>query len=79
MTDEDRAVAAEAGDKPSRSGRDGSPFCLRLVAHDAEAYDSYYNVVANPTLWFLQHRYGARTEPDVDAARWPRGGRAMRR
>ena len=69
MTDEDRAVAAEAGDGPSRSARDGSPFRLRLVAHDPEAYDRYYNVVANPTLWFLQHSlWGLATEPDVDRA-----------
>jgi trehalose-6-phosphate synthase len=28
---------------------------LRLVAHDPQAYDWYYNVVANPMLWFIQH------------------------
>ena len=70
MTGEDRAVAAEAGDKAfEERTRDGSLFSLRLVAHDAEAYNSYYNVVANPTLWFLQHSlWGLATEPDVDAA-----------
>jgi trehalose 6-phosphate synthase len=25
------------------------------VAHDPAAYNRYYNVAANPTLWFLQH------------------------
>ena len=37
------------------TARDGSPYRLRLVAHDPQAYDWYYNVVSNPTLWFLQH------------------------
>ena len=26
-----------------------------LVASDAEAYDRFYNVIANPILWFIQH------------------------
>jgi trehalose 6-phosphate synthase len=28
---------------------------LRLVVHDEQAYDWYYNVVSNPMLWFVQH------------------------
>jgi trehalose 6-phosphate synthase len=56
MSDEDRAVAAEAGGAALEEvARDGSPFRLRLVAHDETAYDWFYNVVANPMLWFLQH------------------------
>jgi trehalose 6-phosphate synthase len=56
MTDEDRAVVAEAnGAAIEETARDGSPYRLRLVAHDEAAYDWYYNVVANPMLWFLQH------------------------
>src|SRR5690349_8639651 len=56
MTDEDRAVASEHGDAAfDETARDGSPYRLRLVQHDPSAYDWYYNVVANPTLWFLQH------------------------
>ena len=56
MTDEDRAVAAEAeGSALDETARDGSPYRLRLVAHDESAYDWFYNVVSNPTLWFLQH------------------------
>jgi trehalose 6-phosphate synthase len=56
MTDEDRAVAAEAGGAAfeERSG-DGSAFRLRLVSHDQATYDWFYNVVSNPMLWFLQH------------------------
>ena len=56
MTAEDRAVAVEAdGEAIDETARDGSPYRLRLVAHDEAAYDWFYNVVSNPTLWFLQH------------------------
>ena len=56
MSGEDRVVAAEAGGAAvEETARDGSPFRLRLVAHDQTAYDWFYNVVANPMLWFLQH------------------------
>jgi trehalose 6-phosphate synthase len=56
MSDEDRAVAEEAGGEAiEETARDGSPYRLRLVAHDEAAYDWFYNVVSNPTLWFLQH------------------------
>jgi trehalose 6-phosphate synthase len=68
MTDEDRAVAVESGGKAIEEvARDGSPYRLRLVAHDPAAYDWYYNVVANPTLWFLQHYLWALAyAPDID-------------
>lgn len=68
ITDEDREVVAEAaGDAVEELGPDGSPFRLRLVAHDSQAYDWYYNVVSNPTLWFLQHYlWGLASAPDVD-------------
>jgi trehalose 6-phosphate synthase len=56
MTAEDRRVAAEAGGRAiDEVTREGAPYRLRLVAHDERAYDWFYNVVANPTLWFLQH------------------------
>jgi trehalose 6-phosphate synthase len=56
MSDEDREVVAEArGAAVEERARDGSAFRLRLVAHDQAAHDWFYNVVANPMLWFLQH------------------------
>ena len=56
MTNEDRVVADEAaGEAFDETSLDGSPFRLRLVAHDGPAYDRFYNVIANPLLWFLQH------------------------
>ena len=53
LSDEDRAVAAEGA--VEETARDGSRYRLRLVAHPPSAYDLYYNVVANPALWFVQH------------------------
>ena len=68
MTDEDRAVADEAGGAAvDELARDGSPYRMRLVAHDPAAYDWFYNVVANPTLWFLQHYLWALAyQPNID-------------
>jgi trehalose 6-phosphate synthase len=56
MSEEDRVVESENGGEAfEETARDGSTFRLRLVAHDEFAYDWYYNVIANPMLWFLQH------------------------
>ena len=33
----------------------GGEFQVRLVVSDPEAYDRFYNVFANPMLWFIQH------------------------
>src|SRR3954469_16609766 len=68
MTDEDRAVAEESGGEAvAETPRDGSPYRLRLVAHDRTAYDWFYNVVSNPPLWFLQHYlWGLAEMPNVD-------------
>ncbi|HET7567317.1 MAG TPA: trehalose-6-phosphate synthase [Gaiellaceae bacterium] len=66
MSDEDRVVAAEHGEAFAETTRDGAAYRLRLVAHDPDAYDRFYNVVANPTLWFLQHYlWGLGTAPDL--------------
>ncbi|MHB8470616.1 MAG: alpha,alpha-trehalose-phosphate synthase (UDP-forming) [Gaiellaceae bacterium] len=68
MTEEDRVVAAEhRGEAVGEIARDGSPYRLRLVTPDAAAYDRFYNVAANPTLWFLQHYlWGLPYAPDLD-------------
>ena len=68
MTEEDRTVAEDAlGDAIEEVARDGALYRLRLVAHDKAAYDGYYNVVSNPTLWFLQHYlWDLARAPDVD-------------
>lgn len=52
LSDEDRVAAAEG--TIAETARDGAPYRLRFVDHDPAAYDLYYNVVANPVLWFVQ-------------------------
>lgn len=68
ISEEDRAVAAEHdGAAFDATWRDGSPYRLRLVVHEPSAYDRFYNVFANPTLWFLHHyMWGLATAPDFD-------------
>ncbi|CAN5242601.1 glycosyltransferase family 20 protein [soil metagenome] len=66
ITNEDTALAGETFEEISR---DGSPFRLHLIAHDKQAYDWFYNVVANPMLWFVQHSlWELPYTPKVDAA-----------
>src|SRR6478609_10341448 len=60
LSDDDAEVAAEG------VYEDGN-LRLSLVAHDREEYDRYYNVFANPTLWFIHHYlWGLAYEPSVD-------------
>jgi trehalose 6-phosphate synthase len=68
ITDEDGVVAAEsASGAIEETASDGSAYRLRLVAHAPAAYDWYYNVVSNPTLWFLQHYLWSLPEtPNLD-------------
>jgi trehalose 6-phosphate synthase len=69
MTEEDRAVAAERDGSFDEETGDGSLYRLRLVVHDPSSYDRFYNVFANPTLWFLQHYlWGLGSAPDFDPA-----------
>jgi trehalose 6-phosphate synthase len=60
-SDGDRAHAGETLDQETHR--------LHLVAHDPQAYDWYYNVVANPMLWFIHHSlWELAYTPKVDAA-----------
>jgi trehalose 6-phosphate synthase len=65
MTEEDRVVAAEQDGSFVEETAAGAAYRLRLVPHDPAVYDRFYNELANPTLWFLQHYlWGLRSEPD---------------
>jgi trehalose 6-phosphate synthase len=56
MTDEDVAAARENGGRPFGVRRpDGGEYRVKLVASDPDAYDRFYNIIANPMLWFIQH------------------------
>ncbi len=59
MTDEDRVVAGE-----EQRG-------TILLAQDPHAYDRFYNVAANPMLWFVQHMlWNLALTPDFDHDAW---------
>lgn len=59
MTDEDRVVA---GERQHRTV---------LVAQNERTYDLFYNVMANPTLWFVQHMlWDLAYAPDFDHGAW---------
>src|SRR5881398_3532651 len=56
MTEHDVEKAEEAGGRPfTVQAPGGGQYRVRFVASEAEAYDRFYNVFANPMLWFIQH------------------------
>jgi trehalose 6-phosphate synthase len=58
-----------AGNTLDQLAEDGSPYRLHLVPHDPQAYDWFYNVVANPMLWFIHHSlWQLAYTPRIDAA-----------
>jgi len=73
---EDAVVAAEAGEAPLRLALDGEPRILgedeacdrevavRLVDIPDHVHEPFYGVIANPLLWFVQHRlHDLKTSP----------------
>jgi len=57
MSEYDVKASREHGERsfPVRSPAGDVDFRVRLVVSDPDAYDRFYNVVANPMLWFIQH------------------------
>jgi trehalose 6-phosphate synthase len=56
MTDGDVRVADEHQGRPIEvEAPGGGTYHVRFVASDPEAYDRFYNIFANPMLWFIQH------------------------
>jgi trehalose 6-phosphate synthase len=50
---------------------DQKGFHLRFLSPTEEAYVGYYNVIANPLLWFLQHSmWDFVSSPTIDYATW---------
>ncbi len=77
MTDEDVAVAREADGEPVEVELDGVAYAVLLVESDQYAYDRFYNVIANPILWFIQHYlWDLSNAPDIraeEADAWEQG------
>jgi trehalose 6-phosphate synthase len=67
LTDADARKAREAEGRPfSVRSPAGGGYQVRLVASDPDAYDRFYNVFANPMLWFIQHYlWDLSNAPDV--------------
>ena len=56
MSEHDAEASRANNERPfSVRSPAGGEFQVRLVVSDPEAYDRFYNVVANPMLWFIQH------------------------
>jgi trehalose 6-phosphate synthase len=56
MTDGDVEQSREHGGHPFEvEAPGGGTYHVRFVASDPEAYDRFYNIFANPMLWFIQH------------------------
>ncbi len=52
-------------------GGDSQPLRLRFVDPEPESYHGYYNVIANPLLWFLQHSmWDLATSPTFTSETW---------
>jgi trehalose 6-phosphate synthase len=80
MTDEDGVVSEEAGG-PVDVELDGISYEVEMVASDPVAYDLFYNVIANPQLWFIQHYlWDLSNAPDIrsdEKEAWERGYRVV--
>jgi len=48
-------VTEENGYQPIDLEISGVSYRVLMVESDADAYDRFYNVIANPILWFIQH------------------------
>ena len=56
MTDADAEVAAREGGRPFEvEAPEGGNYRIRLISSDPDAYNGFYNIIANPMLWFIQH------------------------
>src|ERR1700761_1224744 len=56
MTDEDVEQSERNDGRPfSVTAPGGDEYRVKLVASDPDAYDRFYNITANPMLWFIQH------------------------
>jgi trehalose 6-phosphate synthase len=56
MTDRDVEVSEEHDGQPFEvQAPDGGTYHVKLVASDPGAYESFYSIISNPLLWFIQH------------------------
>jgi trehalose 6-phosphate synthase len=64
----DADAAWQEGDVPLA---EDSAVRVQFLSPEASAYEGYYNVIANPLLWFLQHSmWDIPRAPVIDRATW---------
>jgi trehalose 6-phosphate synthase len=69
ITPEDAEKSREKGGRAFDCEVDGVLYRVRLVESDEESYDQFYNVWANPLLWFIQHYlWDLSNAPDIRAS-----------
>jgi trehalose 6-phosphate synthase len=67
LSEDDRAWAVEQGSEPVMV----EGIRLRLLVPDPDAYEQYYNQIANPLLWFIQHQlWDTPRSPSIDGDTW---------
>src|SRR4051794_36695178 len=80
ISPEDVAVAEEAGG-PVEVSLEDVAYRVLLVRSDDVAYDRFYNVIANPILWFIQHYlWDLSNAPDIrqeELEAWETGYRVV--
>jgi trehalose 6-phosphate synthase len=80
MSEEDVAASEERGG-PIEEELDGIGYRVFLVGSDPVAYDRFYNVIANPILWFIQHYlWDLSNAPDIrqqELDAWDHGYQAV--
>lgn len=67
LSADDRAWAESTAGKPQNVDN----MRLRMLIPDQEQYDKYYNIIANPLLWFIQHGlWDASRQPSITGVTW---------
>ena len=83
MTEEDADMSRRHGERGFDVDVEDTTYRIRLVASDAAAYDRFYNVIANPLLWFIQHYlWDLSNVPDIREAErdaWSNGYEVVNR
>lgn len=66
LSDDDRDWAAE-----HQAVQNVDDIYLKLIITDKTQYDQYYNVIANPLLWFIQHElWDMPRQPTITEETW---------
>jgi trehalose 6-phosphate synthase len=83
MTEEDVEVSRSHGERGFEVELATGTYRIRLVASSPDAYDRFYNVIANPLLWFIQHYlWDLSNVPDIrmtEREAWDVGYKAVNR